>query len=274
MEEVRAPENLQVPEKDAENLQVTEKDEEVKSSKRAQGSSVLQNLEPAGEEHIELTRKKYGEKSWKVRVLKFLHSWPVQWAFQLLLLLDVLGVIVSMYLESSYPDCRIILQDAVCVDGEEPECFNDEKYGASGIIQSFIDIYSLVILLLFLLDNILNMVILGLRKFFSNCIYTLDLFVTLISIAFEVTPMFVKDKTIFTSLKLLVIFRAWRFISLIYGLLQAAKEDDENVIFNLKERTEQLEDILKMNNIDIPPKMNAATKREAKYKGKIEALTS
>lgn len=68
----------------------------------------------------------HGSDSWRYRLLKVLHSHPVQIGIFVILILDVLILFVELSLLAAYPSCQIVVRDAInccpvipSVDGTE-----------------------------------------------------------------------------------------------------------------------------------------------------------
>jgi len=95
-----------------------------------------------------------------------------------------------------------------------------------------------VILSLFFVQNCLLLIILGVRKFFSNPMYCLDFTVVGVSLGIG---FWYKSGSSVDAVHLIIIGRLWRFVSLAYDLLSMAYEQDQETIKSLKEKISELE---------------------------------
>ena len=68
---------------------------------------------PAKHDAAHTAAETHGINHWKVKILHFLHSDVVQGVFMALLLADVIILFVELFLQASYPNCRIIERDAI-----------------------------------------------------------------------------------------------------------------------------------------------------------------
>lgn len=68
---------------------------------------------PANNDAVYTAAETHGHGHWKVEVLHFLHSNKVQFAFMILLCLDVLILFTELFLQATYPLCDVIERDAI-----------------------------------------------------------------------------------------------------------------------------------------------------------------
>lgn len=205
-------------------------------------------------EHIRHVRShNHEESSWQARLLRFLHSNAVQWGLLVLLILDVFGIFVGLFLDSEFPSCHYVVRDATCGNEEVAQCDQEGKYPGVEAVSTILESISLVILTSFMTENCLLLVALGFRTYFSHALYALDFFVVSISLLFEVSTWFIDDNILADLVQIIIVTRLWRFISLCYDLWSMQHEHDEEAIERFKERIAQLESLLEKNHVIVPP---------------------
>mmetsp|Transcript_81137 Transcript_81137/g.173585 ORF Transcript_81137/g.173585 Transcript_81137/m.173585 type:complete len:283 (+) Transcript_81137:91-939(+) len=179
--------------------------------------------------------------SWAERCVEFLEG-PIGLKCLLgLLLLDILTVITAGILETSFitserHDCeahvKTILQTCVASHGSEPRslsaapeglsgntvCAENHHYGNHSLHDAEIALarISIAILVLFLIEQMLLLRVLGL-KFFRHHFHVLDLCVIIITLALELATLTLPLGG------LLVIARIWRFAHTGHGVVEACE---------------------------------------------------
>lgn len=68
---------------------------------------------PSNEGAQDHVHETHGNDSWRYKTLSFLHSTPVQRAIFCMLILDVIILFVELSLVAAYPNCNIIIRDAI-----------------------------------------------------------------------------------------------------------------------------------------------------------------
>lgn len=244
---------------------------------RRSESMFLRDLKPAKKDHIEHVRSRnHGESSWQSLLLEFVHSNAVQCALLVLLVWDILGMFVGLFLDSEYPSCHYVVRDAVCDNGGVVQCDTEGKYPAVEALSKILEVVSPIVLTLFMLENCALLAALGVRKFFSNVMYTLDFFVVSVSAVFEASKWFIDDTVLADLVQIIIMARLWRFVSLCYDLLSIQHEHDAESIKMFKERIDQLERLLEKNHVVVPPPpaFSTSTAKTATAEGGKENTTT
>ncbi|CAB9504554.1 expressed unknown protein [Seminavis robusta] len=68
---------------------------------------------PADFDAAHTAAETHGHDHWKVKLLHFVHSKPVQYTLSAMLLADVIILFVELFLQASFPNCQIIVRDAI-----------------------------------------------------------------------------------------------------------------------------------------------------------------
>jgi len=170
-------------------------------------------------------RNKYGPFSKRERLLRFLHSNPVQIVLALLLLLDVLALIIDLILSSEFPDCSKVISNAFCYNASSMS--EDEVLGISegvGIAckehserlehtEAALIYLSLSILVIFEIELIITMLVVG-KIFFRQTMYLIDFSVVTISLFLEILLRNSADEA---AAGLIVFVRIWRLVRIGHG---------------------------------------------------------
>jgi hypothetical protein len=234
------------------------------------------------EMHVHAT---HGSESWRYKVLRFLHTTKVQVTLMSLLVLDVLILCTELFLLATYPECHTIRRDAIsccpvldgeaarflaesssesghhseefCEAGLEPfpeyEAGCDKhKYEGVHTTEEVLFALTMTILFVFFIELNVSMAALGPGVFFRQLFYLLDYFIVGTSIALEMTFYFLSDDTVQSLVGLLVIGRIWRFVRIGHGLVEVTAELAHRKFADLLSYAEELEDILRANELDVP----------------------
>jgi hypothetical protein len=226
----------------------------------------------------------HGSESWRYKVLRFLHKQKVQVTLMALLVLDVLILCTELFLLATYPNCHTIRRDAIsccpvlegeaarflaesssesghaeefCEGGLEPfpdyEAGCDEhKYEGVHTTEEVLFALTMTILFVFFIELNVSMAALGPCVFFRQLFYLLDYFIVGTSIALELTFYSLSDETVQSLVGLLVIGRIWRFVRIGHGLIEVTAELAHRKFAALLSYAEELEDILRANQLDVP----------------------
>lgn len=200
--------------------------------------------------------EEYGADSWEVRWYKYLHIHKVIFVFALLMLIDVIMLMVILILESIYPKCYSI--EAMCECLPEATC-QKECIGPPHSVEDAIkamNIISLVILLIFLIEVLVQIACIGCKRFSRHPFLIIDLLVILASIGIEVYAQVEENigegnatetDAQAVSVSLLLVSRSWRLVRISHSTLSEAHEYyEEQVdkfkqeIANLKQQVHQL----------------------------------
>jgi hypothetical protein len=200
-----------------------------------------------------------------------------------LLVLDVLILCTELFLLATYPECHTIRRDAIsccpvlegeaarflaesgdsdhseelCEAGLEPspdyEAGCDEhKYEGVHTTEEVLFALTMTILFVFFIELNVSMAALGPGVFFRQLFYLLDYFIVGTSIALELTFYLLSDDTVQSVVGLLVIGRIWRFVRIGHGLIEVTAELAHRKFAALLSYAEELEDILRQNELDVP----------------------
>jgi len=238
----------------------------------------------------EVTVDKRGTDALRTRTLEFLHQKWVQIVFMSLLILDILIIFVEMFLMIEFPTCRLVRRDCIaCCGAEEgyedeehrwlrwlasadaghgddhhsicpsayapsgvPEC-DSHKYETVHYVENILFYITVLILAVFLVENIVEMLALGPKVFFKQIFLAADFFVVLISLVLEVVFKLMKSQ--FAELVgILVIFRVWRFIRIGHGIIEVTSELTHEYYDPLLCYARKCEEKLKDANVELPEK--------------------
>ena len=234
--------------------------------------------------------EEHGQDHWRKRALTFLHTSQVQMTLMSLLLLDVLILFVEMFLLSSYPNCSVIIRDAisccpvlegdvehdtaqwllaeeegddhghhdVCDDvGLEADYNSDagcdpHKWARVHTAEMALFAMTLTILSVFMIELNVEMIALRPAVFFRQFFFLLDYFIISVSLALEILFHSLSDDSIQSLVGLLVFVRIWRFVRIGHGIVEITNEVAHKDHEKLVSYTEQLEELLQRNNIALP----------------------
>ncbi|EOD09870.1 voltage-gated H+ channel [Emiliania huxleyi CCMP1516] len=217
---------------------------------------------------VEKAHAEHGADSWQRRCLHLLHSHRVQLFFILLLVLDMLIVITEICLDLEYPSCRLAKRDTVscCAAGEEGEhhtlrylaeaehgghhslCGKGTVEGPHGVgcdehahpavhtAHAVLTWASVAILSLFEIELLTLLAASGLRDFFSNVYYVLDIVIVSASLVLEC--VFYNTAGLSDLIGLVMFLRLWRLLRI--GHAMFASTERASSTDNLKEVVREL----------------------------------
>jgi len=136
---------------------------------------------------------------------------------------------------------------------------DSHKWAAVHVVEEVLFYCTISILVIFLIENLVEMAALGIRKFASQIFLVGDFSVVLISLVLEIVFHTMKSK-FQEVVELLVFFRLWRFVRIGHGLLEVSSEMTSKEYEPLFEYIEECEKKLKEQNISIPEKTDDVTK--------------
>lgn len=264
-----------------------------RKSTRLNSTGGLQMIVPTNTDELHLAHNAHGEDSWQAKALKFLHRRSVQYVFMGMLLLDVLVLFLDLFLLAEYPNCSIIERDAVSCcpasaeeqgnrmmrvlseTGEEEElCLapsevglypagcNPEKWPHVHTAEEVFFWVTITILSTFLLENLVQIVVLTPQVYFRQVFYVLDFFIITVSISLEVTFQVHDDEALQNLVGLLVLGRVWRFVRISHGLIEVTSEISSQKYHDLLEHAEELEALLRKEGIPVPVNEKVQRSRE------------
>lgn len=224
----------------------------------------------------------HGSNNWKTKVHTFMDRSSVQIILHSLLILDVLIIFSELFLMSEYPSCRLVERDcqACCPKSHDDDALGNErwlegddyhseeicksgyeftglaacdshKYETVHTIEVVFFYCTVTILVIFLIENIIEMVVLGPMNYFRQFFLVFDLFVVVVSLTLELVLHHLKNNYAEIA-SILVLFRLWRFVRIGHGIVEVASEVAHKQYDPLLEYVRECEEKLKANNITKP----------------------
>ncbi|GAX29609.1 hypothetical protein FisN_2Hh168 [Fistulifera solaris] len=246
------------------------------NSRRLSGKSITFSFPTNGQAqgHAE---EHHGKDSWQHKVLVWLHSSKVEYTLMGLLLLDVLILFVELFLLALFPACDLVERDAISCcpsSGEEhyrflaeeshhycpvgleasmeyPAGCDDHKWSSVHMAEQALFILTAVILSIFFVELNITMIALTPSVFFRQFFFLADYIIISFGLALEVLLHFTSSATSQSLVGLLVTVRLWRFLRISHGLVEVTHEVAEKEFEELLAYTEELESVLRKNNIII-----------------------
>ena len=239
-----------------------------------------------------------GTDSWQYKVLHVLHSSKMQTFLASLLFLDVLILFAELALLTIYPTCNLVERDAISccpmdntqedghgrwLAGGSPEhdycdeglqAMKDYQAGCDShkwhkvhTVEKFLIALTLAILVIFFVELTITMIALKPKVFFRQLFYALDYFIVSVSLGLEILFILRGDEISASLFGLVILGRIWRFVRIGHGIVELAEDVAHERELHLSLYIEELEELLKQNNILIPedslkPGMSQHTKNE------------
>lgn len=251
-------------------------------------------------EHAEL---EHGVDSWRVWVLRFLHSSQVQILLMLLLFLDVIIMFVELLFLAMFPHCALVERDAISccpksileedaaamssattenatADDHAAHRFLEEDPHGSGdhfcpisgssanfdftagcdehkwttihTVETVLFALTLTILSVFMIELTASMIALRPQIFFRQFFFLLDFVIVSVSLILEIYFHFYGDDLYQSAVGILVLIRIWRFIRIGHGIVELTNEVAHKEYESLLEYTEDMRDLLLLNEIPLP----------------------
>jgi hypothetical protein len=222
----------------------------------------------------------HGTKSWRLAVFQIVHHKTVQRILCGLLLLDVLILFTELFLLAVYPQCSLIERDCIacCTDNgtsdtsrllAQQEGDNSDicEVGYANIGQSSCDPHNwekvhevenilfavtVAILSVFMLENIIELIVIGPYTFCRQIWYASDFIVIATSLSLELIFHYANEGAQETLGGFLVFFRLWRFLRISHGLVEVTSELAHQQYDELIEYAQCMESILKKHEIALP----------------------
>jgi hypothetical protein len=94
--------------------------------------------------------------------------------------------------------------------------------------------------------------LLGPKKYFSQVLYVLDLFVVTVSLALEITFRVVHKDILHDLVGVLILFRMWRFVRIGHGLVASTFELQEIKMHELKHYVMEVEEMVTQYGGELP----------------------
>jgi hypothetical protein len=224
---------------------------------------------------------------WQCRLLAVLNSPTVQHIIIGMLLIDVSIIFTELAIDAFFPNCNLIERDAVsCCSADEgsdlhaageahrfmevgsdghhddfctatlvmtgPAGCSDHKYPGVHLAHTVLFSFTLIILVLFEIELLMMVYLLGPRKYFSQVLYALDLFVVTVSLVLEITFRVVDEDVLNDLVGILIIFRLWRFVRIGHGLVASTFELQEEKVHELKKYVHEVEEMVEKHGGELP----------------------
>jgi len=227
--------------------------------------------------------KKHSHDSWKIKAHKFFEQKWVEYTLMGLLCLDILIIFTELFLMAEYPACKFIERDCISCcpadgdyhDGDDHERWLAEAHGhgsfcyagydETGVascdphkhetvhtIEIVLFNTTVVILGIFLVENLVEMAALGPMKFFTQVFLVLDFTVVFLSFVLELVFHYLKHNFSEKATQMLIFFRIWRFIRIGHGIVEVAGELTSKQFECLFDYIKELENKLEENQVQRP----------------------
>jgi len=232
-------------------------------------------------------------KKWRTTFHEFVDQEWFQITMQVLLLTDVLIIFTELYLHAEFPSCKLVERDCIsCCSGSDSHSHSDadadadaarwlasaasdgghqgfcdagydptgtagcdaHKYDTVHTIEEVLFYITITILLIFLVENLVEMAALGVCNYFRQAFLALDFLVITISLAMELSFHFLHNQLTDVAAGVLVLFRCWRFVRIGHGLMEVASEMANSQYDILIEYVKECEEKMKENNVSPPKK--------------------
>jgi len=130
---------------------------------------------------------------------------------------------------------------------------DEHKYHAVHITEEVLFYFGVTILVIFLIENLVEMAALGISIFFKQIFLATEFIVVLVSLILELTFHLKRDE-LASLVGILVMFRIWRFVRIGHGIAEVTSELTNEYYDPLIEFAKECEKKLKANNIELPEK--------------------
>jgi hypothetical protein len=144
-----------------------------------------------------------------------------------------------------------LCQAPLVMTGNPAGC-NDHKYPGVHVAHTVLFSLTLIILILFEIELLMMIYLLGPRKYFSRMLYALDLFVVTVSLVLEITFRVVDQDILHDLVGILIVFRLWRFVRIGHGLVASTFELQEEKVHELKHYVEEVEKMVENYGGELP----------------------
>mmetsp|Transcript_9414 Transcript_9414/g.16105 ORF Transcript_9414/g.16105 Transcript_9414/m.16105 type:complete len:308 (-) Transcript_9414:533-1456(-) len=138
------------------------------------------------------------------------------------------------------------------VETDYPAGCDDHKYPGVHVAHEVLFSFTLIILILFEIELLLMVYLLGPKAYFSRPLYVLDLFVVTVSLVLEVVFAVVHEDILNDLVGILVLFRVWRFVRIGHGLVASTFELQEEKIHELKHYVQEVEEMVEKYGGELP----------------------
>lgn len=143
---------------------------------------------------------------------------------------------------------------APLVETSDPAGCDEHKYPGVHVAHEVLFSFTLIILILFEIELLLMMYLLGPKKYFSHLLYALDLFVVTVSLVLEIIFRVVHEDILNDLVGILILFRVWRFVRIGHGLVASTFELQEERIHELKHYVQEVEEMVETLGGELPKK--------------------
>mmetsp|Transcript_2238 Transcript_2238/g.5103 ORF Transcript_2238/g.5103 Transcript_2238/m.5103 type:complete len:307 (+) Transcript_2238:247-1167(+) len=150
---------------------------------------------------------------WHHRLNRFLHHHKTHFVLNILLILDVLIIIIAIQLELAFLESEIKDLEHACEHDPPEHCPSHPGNQSLEEAAHILEYFSVAILCIFALDNILLLVANG-KNYFKNPLYVFDAVVVFLAIIFETA---LSDAV---AVGIIVVIRSWRFVRIGHGVYE------------------------------------------------------
>ena len=135
---------------------------------------------------------------------------------------------------------------------------DEHKYPGVHTAHEVLFSFTVIILILFEIELLLMMYLLGPKTYLSRPLYVLDLFIVTVSLVLEIVFKAVNEEILNDLVGILILFRVWRFVRIGHGLVASTFELQEERMHELKHYVQEVEEMLKSHGGKIPEKRPSA----------------
>ena len=128
----------------------------------------------------------------------------------------------------------------------------DHKYPGVEVAHKVLFSLTMIILILFEIELLLKVYLLGFKTFFSHLFYALDLLIVTVSLILEIVFKAVHEDILNDIVGILILFRLWRFVRIGHGLVASTYELQEEKIHELRHYVDEVEEIVKSFGAQLP----------------------
>ena len=129
---------------------------------------------------------------------------------------------------------------------------DEHKYPGVHTAHQVLFSFTLIILILFEIELLLMMYLLGPKTYLSRPLYVLDLFVVSVSLVLEIVFKVVHEEILYDLVGILILFRVWRFVRIGHGLVASTFELQEERMHELKHYVRKVEEMLEKYGGEMP----------------------
>ena len=256
---------------------------------------------PSTIDEINHAESKWPEESWQLKALTICNSHIVQKILVVLLLFDVLILFTELAIDVFFPYCMYVVRDAISCcpadsssnkvdglvddggsdvhrllaadNGHDNVCIypliettyqagcDDHKWHGVHVAHEVLFWMTIVILITFEFELLLMLYLLG-KKFWSSCFYVVDFFIVSISLILELLFHWANMYEYEVLPGVLIFFRLWRFVRIGHGLVASTYEIEEHRHMQAELYIDEIEGLLKKTGCTNLPERPEHLKKE------------